>query len=109
MVGGWFGTRLTGRRVHALLAGLRQHWKRESAEHRRAQRPAVFTRVCGGLSTGGTFEQSANQFGGFAGYAGALGFIDGAFPGRTAITTTRATSAPSRPREVVKFNAATGV
>lgn len=41
--------------------------------------PSVFTRVCGGLSTGGTFEQTANQFGGFAGFGGARGFVDGTF------------------------------
>jgi hypothetical protein len=71
--------------------------------------PAVFTRVCGGLSTGGTFEQTANQFGGFAGFGGARGFVDGTF------AWTRRDHAYARnvctveTQGRVAFNAATGV
>jgi hypothetical protein len=41
--------------------------------------PGVLSKVCGGLSNGGTFEQTANQIGGFAGFGGAHGFVDAAY------------------------------
>ena len=71
--------------------------------------PAVFTRVCGGLSTGGTLDQTANQFGGFAGYGSARGFVDGTF------AWTRRDHAYARnvctieTQGVVKYNSTTGV
>ncbi|MGE0702570.1 MAG: autotransporter outer membrane beta-barrel domain-containing protein [Vicinamibacterales bacterium] len=39
--------------------------------------PGVLSTVCGGLSNGGSFEQSATRFGGFAGWGvGAAAFVD---------------------------------
>jgi hypothetical protein len=44
------------------------------------QDPSVLTRVCGGLSDGGTFEHKATRVGGFAGWGvGGPGFVDASF------------------------------
>ena len=71
--------------------------------------PAVFTRVCGGLSTGGTFEQTANQFGGFAGYGSARGFVDGTFAWTRRDHDYARNVCTIETQGVVKYNPATGV
>jgi hypothetical protein len=71
--------------------------------------PAVFTRVCGGLSTGGTFDQTANQFGGFAGYGSARGFVDGTFAWTRRNHEYARNVCTIETQGVVKYNATTGV
>jgi len=71
--------------------------------------PAVFTRVCGGLSTGGTFEQTAKQFGGFAGYGGARGFVDGTFAWTRRDHEYARNVCTVETQGVVRYNPVTGV
>jgi hypothetical protein len=71
--------------------------------------PAVFTHVCGGLSTGGTFEQTANQFGGFAGFGGARGFVDGTFAWTRRDHDYARNVCTIETQGLVKFDPATGV
>ena len=109
MVGGWFG-RASQDGAFTRFSPIFATTGNENPQNAAVLNdPAVFTRVCGGLTNGGTFEQTANQFGGFAGYAGAFGFIDGAFAwtrrdheyGRNVCTIET--------QGVVSYNAATGV
>lgn len=71
--------------------------------------PAVFTRVCGGLSTGGTLDQSANQLGGFAGYGTARGFVDGTFAWTRRDHEYARNVCTIETQGVVRYNPATGV
>ena len=71
--------------------------------------PAVFTRVCGGLSNGGTLEQTANQIGGFAGYLGARGFVDGTFAWTNRDHEYARNVCTIETQGLVQFNPATGV
>ena len=71
--------------------------------------PAVFTRVCGGLSTGGTLDQTANQLGGFAGYSNGRGFVDGTFAWTSRDHEYARNVCTIETQGVVKYNPATGV
>ena len=71
--------------------------------------PAVFTRVCGGLTTGGTLDQTANQIGGFAGYGGARGFIDGTFAWTRRDHEYARNVCTIETQGLVSYNPATGV
>jgi uncharacterized protein YhjY with autotransporter beta-barrel domain len=71
--------------------------------------PAVFTRVCGGLSTGGTLDQTANQLGGFAGYSNGRGFVDGTFAWTSRDHEYARNVCTIETQGLVKFNPATGV
>jgi hypothetical protein len=77
LVGGWFGTTTRDAEFTsfgALLGGA------SNAEFRSVlNAPGALTRVCGGLSSGGTFNQQTTRLGGFVGTAiGATGFVDAA-------------------------------
>jgi uncharacterized protein YhjY with autotransporter beta-barrel domain len=71
--------------------------------------PAVFTRVCGGLSTGGTLDQTANQFGGFAGYSNGRGFVDGTFAWTSRDHEYARNVCTIETQGLVSYNPATGV
>ena len=92
-------TILTGRCVHAILA-------KNTAV---LNDPAVFTRVCGGLSTGGTLDQTANQLGGFAGYSNARGFVDGTFAWTSRDHEYARNVCTIETQGLVSYNPATGV
>lgn len=71
--------------------------------------PAVFTRVCGGLTTGGTLDQTANQLGGFAGYSNGRGFVDGTFAWTQRDHEYARNVCTIETQGLVSYNPATGV
>jgi Autotransporter beta-domain len=109
MVGGWFGRASqdgTFTRFSPVFATTGSENPQNAAV---LNDPAVFTRVCGGLSTGGTLDQTANQFGGFAGYGSARGFVDGTFAWTHRDHEYARNVCTIETQGVVKYNSATGV
>ena len=109
MVGGWFGRASqdgTFSRFSPVFATTGNENPNNAAV---LNDPAVFTRVCGGLSTGGTLDQTANQFGGFAGYGSTNGFIDGTFAWTHRDHTYARNVCTIETQGVVKYNSTTGV
>lgn len=109
IVGGWFGHASQDgsfTRFSPLFASTGNENPQNAAV---LNDPAVFTRVCGGLSTGGTLEQSANQFGGFAGYGSARGFVDGTFAWTRRNHEYARNVCTIETQGLVTYNATTGV
>jgi hypothetical protein len=109
MAGGWFGHASqngTFTRFSPLFATTGNENPQNAAV---LNDPAVFTRVCGGLSTGGTLEQTANQFGGFAGFGSARGFVDGTFAWTRRDHDYARNVCTIETQGVVKYNSTTGV
>ena len=109
VVGGWFGRASqdgTFTRFSPIFATTGSDSPQDAAV---LNDPAVFTQVCGGLSTGGTFEQTANQFGGFAGFGGARGFVDGTFAWTRRDHDYARNVCTIETQGLVKFDPATGV
>lgn len=77
LVGGWFGTTTRDAEFTSFGTLLGSG---SNAEFRSVlSAPGVLSRVCGGLSDGGTFNQQTMRLGGFVGAAiGAAGFVDAA-------------------------------
>ena len=78
-VGGWFG-RATQEGVFTRFSAIFSTTGGDTPESAAVLNdPDVLTEVCGGLSDGGSFDQTATQFGGFVAFGGSRGFVDAAY------------------------------